>query len=165
MEFSSLLEIKPAPLIAKRMPRLYFRTPPLRQSRDRDMILSKGAALWKGHSKPKNRLSASGQGAGPGFGGLPRAFPAVPGGLSRVPSGRHLQCGLQRHLHSVPGVRPAPVRRKSCPTKSLSDEAAKGLPTAGGQGGEKGPFPGRGGRGRLLAHRVQPGAAGRLAGK
>lgn len=29
--------------------------PPLRQSRDRDMILSKGAALWKGHSKPKNR--------------------------------------------------------------------------------------------------------------
>lgn len=91
--------------------------PPLRRSRDRDMILSKGAALWKGHSKPKNRPICVGPGSWAGFGGLPRAFPAVPGGLSRVPSGRHLQRGLQRHLHGLPGVRPAPVRRKSCPTK------------------------------------------------
>ena len=30
---------------------------------------------------------------------------------------------------------------------------------------KKGRSAGRGGRGRLLAHRVQPGAAGRLAGK
>lgn len=91
--------------------------PPLRQSRDRDIFSQRGRRYGRDTASQRTGLSASGQGAGPGFGGLPRAFPAVPGGLSRVPSGRHLQRGLQRHLHGLPGVRPAPVRRKPCPTK------------------------------------------------
>lgn len=53
--------------------------PPLRQSRDRDMILSKGAALWKGHSKPKNRPICVGPGSWAGLWGTPQSFPSCAG--------------------------------------------------------------------------------------
>src|SRR5699024_10696313 len=53
--------------------------PPLRQSRDRDMILSKGAALWKGHSKPKNRPICVGPGSWAGLLGTPQSFPSCAG--------------------------------------------------------------------------------------
>lgn len=43
------------------------------------MILSKGAALWKGHSKPKNRPICVGPGSWAGLWGTPQSFPSCAG--------------------------------------------------------------------------------------